>query len=119
MPKSTGSSATASGGTASRSSKPEQRPAFAICVEGYAPFLQVGRAYKVERPLRNDPPEMLRVIDAEGEDYLYPRRMFVLAPLPLPDMRRVTRALADTFYDHPVATLARSRSSKLRSSRRQ
>ena len=82
------------GGGGSRSSALKQRPAYAICVEGYAPFLQVGRAYKVLRRLPNDPPAMLRVIDGEGEDYLYPQRMFVMAFLCEPDKQRVSRALA-------------------------
>ena len=40
------------------------------------PFLQVGAVYKVAPPAPNDQPDDLRVIDGEGEDYLYPADYF-------------------------------------------
>lgn len=41
-----------------------------------APFLLVGAVYKVATPDANDQPNDLRVIDGEGEDYLYPADYF-------------------------------------------
>jgi hypothetical protein len=57
---------------------------FVVCIEneGYASSLDTGKIYRVVRPLRGDPKSMVRVIDASGEDYLYPREKFV--PLKLP-----------------------------------
>jgi len=42
----------------------------------YDPLLVVGHVYKVATPEVNDGAEWLRVIDEEGEDYLYPRSYF-------------------------------------------
>jgi hypothetical protein len=59
-------------------------PFFAICVERgtYKVSLQVGKAYKVIRPEANDPAYFFRVVDEEGEDYLYPVDWFVPVDLP-------------------------------------
>ncbi len=51
----------------------------------------LGKAYKVIRPLARDPDYDLRVIDEEGEDYLYSARRFV--PIELP--RAARRAVAE------------------------
>ncbi|MFN8493109.1 MAG: hypothetical protein U0350_36235 [Caldilineaceae bacterium] len=40
------------------------------------PFLVIGQVYKVAPPDPNDGPDELRVIDGEGEDYLYPSEYF-------------------------------------------
>ena len=50
----------------------------------------MGKAYRVIRPQPNDPKHLLRVIDEEGEDYLYPADWFV--PIDLPP--RAKKALA-------------------------
>jgi hypothetical protein len=42
----------------------------------YDPLLVVGRVYKLAPALPNDGEHFLRVIDEEGEDYLYPRTYF-------------------------------------------
>jgi hypothetical protein len=44
--------------------------------ETYDPFLVVGQVYKVAPPDKNDQPDDLRIIDGEGEDYLYPAEYF-------------------------------------------
>ncbi|MFZ4664236.1 MAG: ribbon-helix-helix protein, CopG family [Caldilineaceae bacterium] len=49
----------------------------------YDPLLVVGHVYKVAPPVENDGPEWLRVIDEEGEDYLYPTVYF--EPYPFND----------------------------------
>lgn len=43
---------------------------------GHAVSLTVGREYLVLDPRPNDPPEMVRIADNTGEDYLYPRDLF-------------------------------------------
>ncbi len=101
--KSIGSNVTASVSGSTRSKRDDgaaplpQYPFFAICVKdgGYPPFLEPGRAYKVIRPRRTDA-EMFRVIDAEGEDYLYPRDWFVPVQLRPEQQRQVARALTPT-----------------------
>lgn len=50
-----------------------------------------GRIYQVIRPKPNDWPTWLRVIDEEGEDYLYPAKSFVPVELP-PRARRAVMA---------------------------
>ena len=98
--KSIGSSVTGSAGAASRSKTKlpydplPPFPFFAICIVGYQPFLEVGRSYKVIRPRKGDLPSDFRVIDAEGEDYLYPRAWFVPVSLPPSQKRRVAAALS-------------------------
>ena len=42
----------------------------------------MGKAYRVIRPQPNDPKHLLRVIDEEGEDYLYPAEYFAAIELP-------------------------------------
>jgi hypothetical protein len=97
-PKSTGLNATASAGGSSKSRShdlPAAYPFFAICVEHgeYEPFLFIGKSYKVLKPLKNDPAYMFRIVDEEGEDYLYPRKWFVPVELKPKEMRRVATAL--------------------------
>ena len=78
--KSTGLRRTASAGSNSRSSAVEQRsyPFFVVCVEnaGHLASLDVRGVYKVIKPVAGDPVGMLRVVDNEGEDYLYPSKLF-------------------------------------------
>jgi hypothetical protein len=89
--KSTGSKRTASGGgskgsnvlsVASRVKR--SYPFFAICIEADEDgvSLQIGKAYRVIRPESNNPTYFMRVIDEEGQDYLYPAEWFVPIDLP-------------------------------------
>lgn len=99
--KSTGTNVTALGDADSRSrpsliSDPlPDYPFYAICVRkgGYEPFLEPGQAYKVIRPRKSDGVQHFRVIDAEGEDYLYPQGWFVPLPLRPGQKRRLATAL--------------------------
>lgn len=101
--KSTGTNATALAGDSSRSrglSTDETLPAYpfyALCVENgqdeYELVLRRGKAYRVIRPRKNDPQSSFRVVDEEGEDYLYPRRWFVPLGLGPRQKRRVAAAL--------------------------
>ena len=105
LPKSTGSSATASARSSSRSrdrraaSNLPGYPFYAICVNNgdgeYEVMLKLGKPYKVLRPWKNDPPYLFRVVDEEGEDYLYPDMWLVPLELPAKHKRRLTTALAE------------------------
>lgn len=66
-----------------------------MCIEneGNEISLDLGRIYRIIRPLANDPAYMVRVIDNEGEDYLYSAKQFVPVELP-PKARRVVEAAA-------------------------
>jgi hypothetical protein len=78
--------------------RPARFPYYVLCINSgeYKVMLQPGKAYKVIRPEKNDRPYQLRVIDEEGEDYLYPAEWFVPLEL-LPKQRRlVAAALAVT-----------------------
>jgi hypothetical protein len=54
----------------------------------------VGKAYKVVKPHANDPSGRIRVIDEEGEDYLYLADWFVPIEVPPSQKRRVMEAVA-------------------------
>ena len=65
-------------------------PRFAVCVETDDPDLLTPRMiYQVLPDESAARSEYVRVIDNEGEDYLYPAKFFVLVDLP----REVERAL--------------------------
>jgi hypothetical protein len=69
-------------------------PFYALCVEQGENLvsLQIGKAYKVIRPEKNDPAYFFRVVDEEGEDYLYPREWFVRVELPPSAKRKLAAA---------------------------
>ncbi len=69
-------------------------PFYAICFElsENLASLQIGKAYGVIRPEKSDPAYFFRVIDEEGEDYLYPREWFVPVELPLSAKRKLAAA---------------------------
>src|SRR5436305_7376380 len=99
--KSTGSRRTASGGATGRSKGGlgnglRRYPYLAICVEnrGNQASLELGKAYKVVKPLANDPPGRVRVVDEEAEDYLYLAQWFVPVDLGPRGKRRVLEVLA-------------------------
>ena len=100
-PKYIGSKRTASENAAgrlkngSRNSKPTY-PYLAICVRnsGNEASLERGKAYRVIKPLPNDPPQRIRVIDEENEDYLYRADWFVPIEVPLVAKKSVLRAVS-------------------------
>jgi hypothetical protein len=63
------------------------RKHFVICIENgdgeYDGAIDIRRIYETVEPESNDPEELIRVIDEQGEDYLYPREWFL--PIELPD----------------------------------
>ncbi len=92
--KSTGLRRTASAGSVGKSkgvtSNKGHYPSYSLCIEnrGYEGSLIVGKVYRVMKPEPADRPGDLRVVDEEGEDYLYPAERFVPVELP-PRARRV------------------------------
>jgi hypothetical protein len=67
-----------------------------LCIDSgeYRVMLRPGKVYKVVRPLKGDPSYALRVIDEEGEDYLYPEDWFHPIEMPAQRKRRLAAALA-------------------------
>jgi hypothetical protein len=85
--KSTGTKLMESAGETSRSKgkRHDRRyPYYVICIdnEGNEASLDQGRVYRVIKALANDPPSMIRVIDNDGEDYLYSEKQFLPVNLP-------------------------------------
>jgi hypothetical protein len=100
-PKSTGSKRTASADAVSKSRNASRNgarkyPFLALCVRNDrdAISLQKGKAYRVIKPLANDPPSLIRVIDEENEDYLYPAAWFVPIQIPPASKKNVWRAVS-------------------------
>jgi len=64
---------------------------FAVCIRNdeYEESLQLRKIYEVLEDAFAEQHNMIRVIDEEGEDYLYPRDWFL--PIELP--RRVEEAI--------------------------
>lgn len=58
---------------------------FAVCIwnEGYEESLEPRKIYEVLEDSKAAQHGMLRVIDEEGEDYLYPKEWFL--PIQLPE----------------------------------
>jgi hypothetical protein len=61
-----------------------------MCIDnrGNEVSLHIGMVYQVIQPERNDRPADVRVIDEEGEDYLYSAKQFVPVQIP-PKARKV------------------------------
>src|SRR5277367_6817171 len=72
------------------SSSARKYPYLAICVrnDGNPTSLERGKAYRVIKPLPTDPPQRIRVIDEENEDYLYRADWFM--PIEVPPSARKT-----------------------------
>lgn len=69
-------------------------PQYVVCINntGNEASLDLGKIYRIVRPLSGDPPSMVRVIDNEGEDYLCNRSQFV--PVNVPSRARKAIAAA-------------------------
>jgi hypothetical protein len=65
-----------------------------MCIDnrGYEVSLVVGKVYQIVKPEPNDGPRDVRVIDEEGEDYLYGADEFVPLNLPTKAKRAVLAA---------------------------
>ena len=95
-----GSKRMASGGATGRSStsakvKARRYPYLAICVDnqGNEASLQLGKAYQVIKPHPCDFAGRIRVIDEDGEDYLYLADWFVAVEVDPRGRRRVLEAV--------------------------
>ena len=74
----------------------QQQKAFAVCVnnEGYEASLEQRKIYQLAELAETERGhDLIRVIDESGEDYLYPRRMFVEVQLP-PEAERAFDSVA-------------------------
>jgi len=77
----------------------------ALCIDhqGHAGSLQMFKIYRV-LPWKPEDGKMLRVIDESGEDYLYPRKCFIMDPVKpsvrkaiLSRMKRTKRIMRGPF----------------------
>lgn len=59
-------------------------PRYLLCISnrGYAASLLVRRIYRALQDATAEKEGMVRVIDETGEDYLFPRKLFVAVELP-------------------------------------
>jgi hypothetical protein len=71
---------------------------FAVCIKntGFLGSLELRKLYEVVDDPVAEQDDMIRVIDESGEDYLYPTKMFVLAPLPATVEEAVLHATQST-----------------------
>lgn len=60
----------------------ERQFAVCICNDGYEESLEPRKIYEILEDSVADQHGMARVIDEEGEDYLYPREWFLSIQLP-------------------------------------
>jgi hypothetical protein len=75
-------------------SEKELSPQFAICIRTHDPDLLTPRMiYRVIPDESAQRSNYIRIIDNEGEDYLYPAEYFVMADLP----RSVSNQLLPAF----------------------
>lgn len=82
-----------------------QTPAsrFAICITTDDPDLLTPRmVYQVLPDASAAKSDYIRVIDNEGEDYLYPAKYFVLVDFPQPVKRALLRATAPVMRSVPT-----------------
>jgi hypothetical protein len=100
-PKYTGSKRTASAAATGKSKNGSRNstrkyPYLAICVRNgrNTASLERGKAYRVIHPLPGDPPQRIRVVDQENEDYLYPAAWFVPIDVPRSARRSVLHAIS-------------------------
>ncbi|NHZ71660.1 MAG: hypothetical protein GWP17_01045 [Aquificales bacterium] len=64
-------------------SKQKQSPQFAICINSHDPdLLTLRMVYRVLSDESAARSNYIRIIDNEGEDYLYPADYFILVDLP-------------------------------------
>lgn len=71
-------------------------PHLALCVRntGNEASLEIGKAYRILKPLPTDPRGRVRVLDEDGEDYLYSAEWFVRIEVPRTMRRTLLHVLA-------------------------
>jgi len=78
-------------------------PRFAICINTDDPDLLTPRmVYQVLPDASAAQSDYVRVIDNEGEDYLYPAKYFVLVDFPQPVKRALLRTAAPVMRHVPT-----------------
>ena len=67
---------------------------YVVCVDndGYPASLEVRKIYEAIDAVGEHEPELIRVIDESGEDYLFPADKFVRIELPLEAQAAFTQA---------------------------
>ena len=89
-------------------------PRFALCVESDDPdLLTPRRVYQVLPDESAAKSDYLRVIDNEGEDYLYPASYFILVDFPPAVKRALLRSAGNAEPDAPRKRAARRRAKPL------
>lgn len=70
-----------------------QRHRFAVCVDNddYEASLELCKLYRLLPDRRGEEVGLIRVVDESGEDYLYPREMFVPVELPAATSRLIAK----------------------------
>ena len=76
----------------SKESMPKAKRKFVVCISnsGYAASLEPRKVYLSIADADAERHAMLRVVDESGEDYLYPKRLFVAVDVPRSVERAVT-----------------------------
>jgi hypothetical protein len=74
----------------------EKHRHFAVCIrnEEHEESLELKKIYEILEDPRAEEHNMVRVIDEEGEDYLYPREWFLPIELPL----RIEQAILELAH---------------------
>jgi hypothetical protein len=79
----------------------ETEKQFAVCIRnlGFEESLELRKIYEILEDSRADQHGMIRVIDEEGEDYLYPKGWFL--PIQLPET--IEQAVLELTHRSPAA----------------
>ena len=74
----------------------EKHRHFAVCIrnEDHEESLELKKIYELLEDARAEEHDMVRVIDEEGEDYLYPREWFLSIELP----QRIEQAILELAH---------------------
>ena len=74
----------------------EKHRHFAVCIrnEDHEESLELKKIYELLEDARAEEHDMVRVIDEEGEDYLYPREWFLQIELP----QRIEQAILELAH---------------------
>lgn len=79
----------------------EKERRFAVCIrnEGYEESLEPRKIYEILEDAKAEQHGMIRVIDEEGEDYLYPKQWFLSIQLP----ESIEQAVLELTHRSPAA----------------
>ena len=73
--------------------KPQTKP-FALCIDnsGYRASLVTGKVHRILPDAKAAKDDLVRIVDESGEDYLYPKDLFVFVDFP-PSVKKKVLAL--------------------------